>query len=83
MGGGISAVDCRLKPPGGGGGGGRLEAGGGAGADPGIGGGGRLLRLPATVVGDGPKVSSPRGDCGGDLGGREVGAGGIGGRRLV
>lgn len=80
---GTSAVDCRLKPPGGGGGGGRLEAGGSAGADPGIGGGGRLVRLLATVVGEKPRTSSLRGDCGGDLGGRAAGTcGGIGGNRL-
>ena len=75
----ISIVGALLIPSGGGGGGGgRLTAGGGTGAVPGVGRGGRLVRFPDDpgALGD---VSSPTYDrllAGGDRG--EAGAGGAG-----
>ena len=65
----LSAVDCLLRPPGGGGGGGRVAEGAGAGADPGIGGGGRLLRF-GSVSSD---ALASRGDIGGERAGKSGG----------
>jgi hypothetical protein len=69
-------VPCLLRPPGGGGGGGRFCVGTGGATAPGIGGGGRLERLLAILVGGASNLGERGGDLGPASGDWGIGGGG-------